>query len=68
MASVSLENRALCTAAKALGIKDFEMKEGNPANLVVLTQESVWKAFWEHEAPLAVIKAGKDVTQRQEAR
>ncbi len=50
------------TAAKALGIKDFEMKEGNPANLVVLTQESVWKAFWEHEAPLAVIKAGKDVT------
>lgn len=52
------------TAAKALGIKNFEMKEGNPANLVVLTQESVWKAFWEHEAPLAVIKAGKDVTLR----
>jgi len=53
------------TAAKALGIKDFEMTEGNPANLVVLTQESVWKAFWEHEAPLAVIKAGKDVTLRR---
>jgi cytosine deaminase len=53
------------TAAKALGIKNFEMKEGNPANLVVLTQESVWKAFWEHEAPIAVIKNGKDVTLRQ---
>jgi cytosine/creatinine deaminase len=50
------------TAAKALGIRDFEMAEGNPANLVVLTQPNVWKAFWEHEAPLAVIKAGKDVT------
>jgi cytosine deaminase len=49
-------------AAKALGISDFEMKEGNPANLVVLTQESVWKALWEHEAPMAVIKDGKDVT------
>ena len=53
------------TAAKALGIKNFEMKEGNPANLVVLTQESVWKAFWEHEAAVAVIKDGKDVTLRQ---
>ncbi len=49
-------------AARALGIKDFEMEEGNPANLVVLTQESVWKALWEHEAPMAVIKDGKDVT------
>lgn len=53
------------TAAKALGVRDFEMKEGNPANLVVLTQESVWKALWEHEAPMAVIKAGKDVTLRE---
>lgn len=53
------------TAAKALGVRDFEMKEGNPANLVVLTQESVWKALWEHEAPMAVIKAGKDVTLKE---
>jgi cytosine deaminase len=49
-------------AARALGINNFDMKAGNPANLVVLTQESVWKALWEHEAPMAVIKDGKDVT------
>jgi len=52
-------------AAKALGIRNFVMKVGNPANLVVLTQESVWKALWEHEAPLVVIKDGKDVTIRE---
>ncbi len=52
-------------AATALGIKNFEMVEGNPANLVVLTQESVWKALWEHEAPMAVIREGRDVTLRE---
>lgn len=49
-------------AARAIGIPDFEMKVGNPANLVVLTQDSVWKALWEHEAPAVVIKDGKEVT------
>jgi len=51
-------------AARALGIKGHELKEGNPANLVVLTQENVWKALWEHEAPAYVIKSGKDITLR----
>lgn len=51
-------------AAGALDIKNFEMKEGNEANLVVLTQENVWKALWEHEAPAYVIFRGKDVTLR----
>jgi len=52
-------------AARALGIKNFNMEEGNPANLVVLTQESVWKGLWEHEAPKYVIKNGKNVTLKE---
>jgi len=51
-------------AAKALNLKGHELCEGNPANLVVLSQENVWKALWEHEAPLCVIKDGKDITLR----
>jgi cytosine deaminase len=46
-------------AAQALGIRDYEMKEGNPANLVILNAESVWEAIWTHQAPLHVIKAGR---------
>jgi len=49
-------------AAQVLGIKDFEMKEGNRANLVVLDAESVREALTHHEAPLHVIKEGKEVT------
>jgi cytosine deaminase len=45
-------------AAQALGIRDFEMKAGNPANLVVLNAESVWEAIWTHQAPVHVIKDG----------
>lgn len=52
-------------AAKALAIEGHELKEGNPANLVVLTQENVWKALWEHEAPAAVIRNGKDITLKE---
>jgi cytosine deaminase len=49
-------------AAQALGIKDFEMKEGHRANLVVLDADSVREALARHEAPLHVIKEGKEVT------
>jgi cytosine deaminase len=45
-------------AAQALGIRDFEMKADNPANLVVLNAESVWEAIWTHQAPVHVIKDG----------
>jgi len=54
-------------AAKAMAIKEFEMKEGNRANLVVLNAESVWEALTYHEAPLHVIKDGKEVTHRATA-
>jgi cytosine deaminase len=49
-------------AAKALNMQGHELEEGNPANLVILSQGNVWKALWEHEAPLWVIKDGKDIT------
>lgn len=49
-------------AAQALGIKEFGLKEGNKADLVVLNAESVWEAIWNHEAPLHVIKGGREIT------
>lgn len=49
-------------AAKAMGIKNFALREGNPANLVVLDAETVAEALMYHEAPLYVIKDGKVVT------
>jgi cytosine deaminase len=49
-------------AAQAMGVRGFEMKEGNRANLVVLNAESVWEALTDHEAPRHVIKNGKEVT------
>ena len=49
-------------AARALNMLGHELREVNPANLVVLRQENIWKALWKHEAPLCVIKDGKDIT------
>jgi len=51
-------------AAQAMGICDFELKEGNSPNLVVLNAENVWEAIWNHEPPLHVIKDGREVTSR----
>jgi cytosine deaminase len=55
-------------AAEAMAITDFAMREGNRANLVVLNAESVWEALTYHEAPVHVIKDGKEVTKRMEHR
>ncbi len=52
-------------AAEALGIRDFGLRVGGRADLVVLNAESVWEAIWNHEAPLYVIKDGRDVTLRE---
>jgi cytosine deaminase len=49
-------------AARAMGIRRFEIQEGNKANLVVLDAESVWEALAYHEPPRHVIKDGKEVT------
>ena len=49
-------------AAKARGIKGHVLEPGGAADLVVLNAEDVYHAIWEHEAPLHVIRKGKDVT------
>jgi cytosine deaminase len=49
-------------AARALGIKEYGLKEGNRADLVVLNAEAVWEAIWNHEAPRHVIKSGREIT------
>ncbi len=49
-------------AAKALGIENFELSVGNPANLVILDANNEVEALWNHEAPAAVIKAGVNIT------
>jgi cytosine deaminase len=52
-------------AAQAMALEGFAMREGNKANLVVLNAGSVWEALTYHEAPIHVIKNGKEVTQGQ---
>lgn len=52
-------------AAKALGIKDYGLKEGCNADLVILDAGSVWEAIWSHEAPLYVFKDGVDITWKK---
>ncbi|HCM25782.1 MAG: cytosine deaminase [Treponema sp. GWB1_62_6] len=52
-------------AAKALGIADFALAEGNPANLVVVDAASEWEAIWNHEAPKLVVKAGRNITAKR---
>ena len=52
-------------AARAMGLTEFGLGEGNRADLVVLNAESVHDALTYHEAPAHVIKDGKEVTRRQ---
>jgi len=51
--------------AKAIGLKDFEIKEGAVANLVVLDQPNVLEALRYHEKPKYVISHGKLVDQQK---
>jgi len=51
-------------AAECLNIEGHKMEVGGDADLVVLNANSVWEAIRNHEAPLFVIKNGKDVTAR----
>ena len=46
-------------AAQAMGLKDFGLKVGAPANIVVLKQPNVLEALRYHEAPLYVISQGE---------
>ncbi|MAT42115.1 MAG: cytosine deaminase [Anaerolineaceae bacterium] len=51
-------------AAQALDIQGHKLVEGGNADLVVLNASSVWEALWSHEAPLHVIKYGKEITAK----
>lgn len=46
-------------AAQAIGLKNFQVAPGCPANLVVLEQKSVLEALRYHEAPHYVVSHGK---------
>ncbi len=50
------------SAAKAMGLADLALKEGSPANLVVLNAKTVAEALTYHEPPAHVIKNGIEVT------
>jgi cytosine/creatinine deaminase len=46
-------------AAQAVGLKDFRLKTGSPANLVILDAPNVLEAFRYHAAPRHVISHGQ---------
>lgn len=50
-------------AAKAMNVKNHELKVGANANLVVLNQPNVLEVLREHSAPRAVISHGKFIDQ-----
>ncbi|MFC1936899.1 amidohydrolase family protein [Chloroflexota bacterium] len=50
-------------AAQAMGVEDFELKEGAPAHLVILHEETVLDALRYHREPAWVISHGQVVDQ-----
>ncbi|NCC52281.1 MAG: cytosine deaminase [Spartobacteria bacterium] len=46
-------------AARCINLKNFAIKKGAPAHLVVLDAPSVYEALWYHKAPLHVVSHGK---------
>jgi cytosine deaminase len=52
-------------AARAMGIKQFKLKVGNVANLVVLQEENVLEALRNHREPRWVISHGKLVDMKK---
>jgi cytosine deaminase len=50
-------------AAKCIGLNNFDLKVGSPANLVVLNQPNVIEALRFHEAPAYVISHGNLIDQ-----
>jgi cytosine deaminase len=52
-------------AAQAIGLEDFELKVGAPANLVVLDEPNVLEALRNHAAPAHVISRGKLIDQEK---
>jgi cytosine deaminase len=52
-------------AARSIGLEDFELKVGAPANLVVLDEPNVLEALRNHAAPAHVISHGKLVDMQE---
>ncbi len=52
-------------AAQCIGLQDFELKVGAPANIVVLDEPNVLEALRNHEAPSYVVSHGKLVDQEK---
>jgi len=52
-------------AAEAIGLQDFQLKTGAPANLVMLDEPNVLEALRNHEPPSHVIYQGKLVDQEK---
>lgn len=46
-------------AAKAMNVKNFVLKEGNEANLVVLQESNLREAIRNHDEPLYVVSHGR---------
>ena len=46
-------------AARAMGLEDFRLEVGCPADMVVLDATSVLEALREHRAPVQVIRNGR---------
>ena len=51
-------------AAKCINLKDFGLKLGAPAHLVVLNGKSVHEALWYHTEPLHVVSHGKLIDRK----
>ena len=51
-------------AAKCINLKNFGLKVGAPAHLVVLNAKSVYEALWYHTPPLHVVSHGKLIDQQ----
>lgn len=61
----TLYDMVTTNAARAIGLNDFGLKIGAPANLVVLDQPNVLEALRFHEKPAYVISHGKLVDQKK---
>jgi cytosine deaminase len=59
----TLYDMVTINAAKCINVKDYGLKVGATANLVVLTQPNILEALRFHEAPAYVISHGKLVDQ-----
>ncbi|MFH0880680.1 MAG: amidohydrolase family protein, partial [Lentisphaerota bacterium] len=55
----TLYDMVTVNAARCIGLKDFQLKVGAPANVVILNQPSVIEALRFHEAPAYTISHGK---------